>query len=292
VDPDLGTADVWLFEPESGERWQLTDVGDAYAASWAMLGDGEEPTLALWVSRAGNVTSYLVPTATPDGARREMIDPADGALREAEHVFQPIVSPNGGLAIYWDGVMADSDAGWAFAEGGAPYLAEHRPQAAGGAFPNERPLFSDVTIDRDAFRSAAIAWSLDSTTYAVWATDWAGLPQSPDEAYPDPARVYFGKADDARGLTRFHAIDRDDLPADWSVIDVKVSPTGRHLVVTVAQPRAGIGDPPTAELLLIRRNTGSVPDEVESLGAEPGKWFGPAVFDSYVEIEGEEVQAP
>ncbi len=293
ADPDTGDTDVWLFEPETARQWQLTDVGDAYAARWATLGEGTpEESMALWVSRAENVTSYLVTTADGSGARPELIDPASDPVVVAEHVFQPIVSPNGALAIYWDGVMAESDVGWQFAEAGAPYLAEHRPDGEGGPFPNERALFSDVTIDRDAFSSAAVAWSLNSDTYAVWATAWTGLPQSSEGTYPDPTRVYFGRASDPRGLTRGHAIDRGDLPPDWNVIDVKVSPAGEHLVVTVAAPRGGVLEAPTARLLLIKRNTGTVADVVTQLGAEEGRWFGPAVFDAFVEIEGEEVEAP
>jgi hypothetical protein len=221
------------------------------------------------------------------------LDPSEDPTLVAENVFQPLVSPNGALAIYWEGRMALQGGEWLFAEGGAPHLAEHRPldDDPAGPFPNERVLFSDVTIDRDAFTSAAIAWSLDSNTYAVWNTAWTGVPQAAEGEYPDPTRVYFGRATDARGLTRFHAIDRDDLPADWEVIDVKVSPTGRHLIVMVARPRAGL-EAPTAELLLIKRNTGDVADEVEPLGAEDGRWFGPAVFDAYVEIPRDSSQAP
>ena len=56
---------------------------------------------------------------------------------------------------------------------------------------------------------------------------------------PTRLRVYFGHATDARGLTRNHAIDKGDLPEDGSVVDVKVAPTGRHLLVTAAYPLDG-----------------------------------------------------
>ena len=154
----------------------------------------------------------------------------------------------------------DSDE-WVFSEAGAPYLAEHRPfdEAEDGAFPNERPLFSDLTIDREAFRSAAIAWGIDGNSFAVWNADWAGLNQASDDGtYPDPTRIYFGHATDAGGLKQDHALDRDDLPDGWRVVDVKVSPTGQDLVVMVAAPLAGDLSTPTAELWLVRRNTGDV----------------------------------
>ena len=291
ADPEGGGTDVWIFDRGTGEHWQLTDTGDSYAGSWvaAPATDDEASRPQLWVSRAeGTVTSYLVSATTPDGEPITQIDPVDEAALVAPHVFQPIVSPNGAFAIYWDGAMTRSDSGeWLFSEGGAPYLAEHRPEdTTEGPFPSERPLFSDVTIDRDAFTSAAIAWGWDSDAYAVWNTEWTGLPQSSgdEDPYPDRTRVYFGHASDPRGLTRFHAIDRDDLPTDGSVVDVKVSPTGQHLVVTVRLPTPGDLSAPTAQLLLIKRNTGDVADTVDRIADEPGRWFGPAVFDGYVEI--------
>ena len=280
ADPGGAGTDAWVYDAATNETWQLTAVGDAYAASWVDDPDSDAP--ALWVSRAGGtVTSYLVSVRTGDGSRVEAVDPTTEAIVEAPHVFQPITSPNGALAIYWDGVMSRSGSEWVFSEGGAPLLSEHRPFDGGdtGAFHSARPLFGDLTIDRDAFRSAAISWGSDGDAYAVWQTDWTGLSQAPEgEIYPDPTRVYFGHATEPGGLTRTHALDEDDLPADWSVIDVKVSPTGQHLAVMIAAPLAG-QEAPTASLLLVKRNTGDVPDEVETIGEGDGLWYGPAIFD-------------
>ena len=120
----------------------------------------------------------------------------------------------------------------------------------------------------------------------VWDADWTGLNQASDEGtYPDPARIYFGHATDPGGLTQANALDRDDVPDGWRVEDVKVSPTGQHLVVMVAAPLAGELSVPTADLLLVTRNTGDVADEVEPLSPDDGRWNGPAVFDAYVEVE-------
>ena len=289
ADPNGGGTDVWIFGRASGEFWQLTDTGDAYAGSWVTVAaeDGESMPL-LWVSRADDtVASYLVSPTVNAGERAELIDPAVDPIDTADGVFQPLVSPNGALAIYWRGVMTRSGDEWLFAESGTPVLAEHRLDGAeDGPFRSERDLFGDVTIDRDAFTSAAIAWGLDSDSYAVWSAAWTGLPQSSEgEAlYPEPRRVYFGHASDPRGLTRIHAIDRAVLPAEGSVVDVKVSPTGRHLVVTVRMPTPGDSSAPTAQLLLITRNPEGVADEFTELGAADGTWFGPAAFDTYVEI--------
>ncbi len=92
--------------------------------------------------------------------------------------------------------------------------------------------------------------------------------------------MYFGHATDPRGLTMAHAIDSADLPPDAFVVDVKVAATGRHLVITAAQPRAGVLDPPSADLLLVERNTGDVADVVTPIGAADDGWFGPAAFDA------------
>lgn len=288
ADQDGGGTDVWIFDPATEDVWQLTDVGDAYAGSWVTLDadeDGSEAVNALWVSRAeGSVASYLVPVRGESDELLEGIDPGSDPLATAEGVFQPLVSPNGVLAIYWDGRMERVDAEWVFVEGGAPWLAEHRPDDAGGfGFRSERELFSDITVDRDAFSSAAISWGPDGDTYAVWDTAWTGLPQAESGDYPDRARVYFGRATDPRGLTRLHALDAADLPADGIVVDVKVSPTGVHLVITFRYPAEGDLDPPRADLFLVRRNTGSVADEVETL--REGGWNGPAAFDAHNEIE-------
>ena len=93
---------------------------------------------------------------------------------------------------------------------------------------------------------------------------WRLNQASGEGTYPDATRIYFGHATDAGGLKQDHALDRDDLPADWPVVDVKVSPTGQDLVVMVAAPLAGDLSAPTAELWLVTRNTGDVADEVRS----------------------------
>ncbi|MDQ3689428.1 MAG: zf-HC2 domain-containing protein [Chloroflexota bacterium] len=276
--PADNSTDAWLFDVAFGEPRQYTDVGNAYAASWVPGGAG---TSSLWISTAGNVPmshlrSIHDSAGNPEDPRLgETGDPAEGAIESAAGVFQPLLSPNGSLAIYWNGRMERSGAEWLFAEVGAPYLAEHNEFQ----FTNERALFSDLTIGRDAFTSAAITWGTDGDAYAVWGTQWTGDSQDGDTPYPDAGRVYFGHATDPRGLTRGHAIDATDLPEGAGVVDVKVSPTGRHLVITTRRPIGGVQEAPRADLLLVERNTADVADEVSVLGSADDGWFGPAAFD-------------
>jgi hypothetical protein len=185
--------------------------------------------------------------------------------------------------------MQPVGAEWLFSEGGAPYLAEHPIDGDEPyRFVRERPLFSDVAIRRDAFTSAAISWGPDGDAYAVWDAMWTGIPQSDDETpYPDERGVYFGRATDSRGLTRVHAIDAADIPSDMTVVDVKVSPTGRHLAITVLEPIGGIGEAPRARLLLIERNTGDVPDTVVPINETDDGWFGAAAFDTSADGGGD-----
>lgn len=274
IDGGAGT-DAWIFDSATSEFRQLSDTGNTYAGSW--IPDGDGVTTRLWVSLAGDApTSYVI--AIRDDAPLGPADPAEIGAARADGVFQPLLSPNGSLAIYWKGSMERVGDEWLFSEGGAPYLAEHDGEFA---FADERPLFSDLTIERDAFTSAGITWSADGDAYAVWKTRWTGISQgNGDLEYPDERRVYFGHASDARGLTQTHAIDEADIPDESSVVDVKVSPTGRHLLVTAQRPIGGIMVAPQADLLFIERNTGTTPDEVFFLGSADNGWFGPAAFDA------------
>lgn len=277
--PEDGTTDVWVYDTASDEPTRLTEDGAAHAASWLPAAREPDPAPRLWVSVAAeSPTSYLVELPA-EGEALETIDLTEDPLGEATEMFLPMLSPNGGLAIYWTGSMAQSpDGTWVMAEMARPYLAEHDLETF--EFSNERKLISDLADDREMFTSAAIAWGPDGDTYAMWDAQWAGIDQGTEDAqYPDPRRVYFGRATDPRGLTRDHALDRADLPTDGSVVDVKVAPTGRHLLVTVRLPVDGDLSVPRADLLLVTRNTGDVPDEVESLGWNPDEgWFGPAAF--------------
>jgi hypothetical protein len=272
ADVDGAGTDAWLFDASTGATQQLTTDGVGYAASWIPV--ASEPS-QLWISVAGDEpTSELVVVDESNPA--ECCGTTIGTLP----VFQPLISPTGSHVIYWRGVMAQQGAEWAFVEGGAPYIADVQVVAGATELVNERPLFSDVTIDRDAFVSAGIEWGADGDAYAVWRVEWAGIPQGSQGEYPAANRVYFGHAGDERELTEDHAIDAADIPEDASVVDVKVTTT-RHLLVTASEPVGGVMDAPVARLLLVTRNTGNVADEVAQIRADvEGGWFGPPAYDA------------
>jgi hypothetical protein len=277
VDRDGDGTDVWIFQPGDASVSRATDVGTAYAGSWV---PGTAGTSLLWISTAGETPEshlWMINDAAPDEITPS--DPAESEFPSATNVFQPILSPNGALVIYWTGRMAPDGDEWIFVEGGSPWLAENRRSGEQGfEFESAREVFRDVILRQNAFSSAAIRWGLDSDAYAVWETAWTGENRGGDEQYPDPSRVYLTRASDPRGLTQVHAIDQADLPDGWSVVDVKVAGSGRHLAITARRPLEGDLSVPEAELVLITRNTGDQADERRELGKAEGQWFGPAVF--------------
>ena len=288
ADPEAdGATDVWIFDPDAGEPARLTDVGNAFAAGWIPARDSDEAS-RLWVSTAAEEPSSQV-VELPAGEEIATVDPAEAAIHEARGVFLPTLSPDGRLAIYWSGRMTPAGGqGWIMSQEGEPYLAQHDVRDETYEFDNERPLFSDLRVEEEGFASAAISWGSDGDAYAIWDAEWTGDSQGPEDSpYPDPLRVYFGHATDARGLTRNHAIDKSDLPENGSVVDVKVSPTGQHLLVTVRYPVAGDLSAPRADLLLIKRNRGDVPDDVVNIGVNDEGWSGPAAFDEVDAAGGE-----
>jgi len=271
---DEPDADAWIFQTHDGQALPLTDTGNAYAASFIPTVDD---TTNLWVSVAGDEPRSYVISLRADTE----ITPGDPAElgTNAANGFQPLLSPNGSLAIFWRGRMsAEQDSGWVFVENGAPYLAAHDVDGGTYAFSSERTVFSGLAAEGPGFRSAAIAWGLDGDAYAVWDTGWNGDAAEGQDPYPDPIRVYFGHATDDRGLTPTHAIDRADVDPELMIVDVEVAPTGGHLLITVRQASGGVMDAPRAELRLVTRNVGDVPDEVEVLEVPENGWVGPAVF--------------
>lgn len=277
VDREEGGTDVSIFLAATGETRRATDVGNAYAGSW--VPGGGSGTSLLWISTAGETPRSYLRMIHDSAGEIAAADPADSPY-PAANVFQPIISPNGALVIYWTGAMERSGSDYAFVEGGAPWLAENRQAGERGyEFENNRQLFTDVTVDRDAFSWAAIRWAPDSNAFAVWDAAWTGIPQA-SVSYPDPRRVYLGRAADPEHITSQNALDVADVPEDSSVVDVKLAGTGRHLAITARKTLSGDLSTPEAVLLLVQRNFGEVPDDVVPLGEGEGQWFGPAVYSA------------
>jgi hypothetical protein len=288
VDREDASTDAWIFDPATGEVSRLTNVGNAYAGSWVPATEGSP---LLWLSTAGEEPrSYLRSFHEADQDEIVAVDPADGLYPATTNVFQPIVSPNGALVIYWTGRMDRPEGEWLFVDGGAPVLAETRRDSERGfTFEEAREVFRDVPVGEAGFESAAIRWGPDGDAFAVWEAAWTGEDLGVEAPFPDRGRVYLTRATDPRGLTEVHAIDVADVPQDSSVVDVKVDGTGMHLALTARKPIAGDLSSPEAELFLVTRNTGNVADEVEVLGSEPEQWFGPAVFtpEAWAELIGQ-----
>lgn len=286
VDLEGEGTDVWLLDLASDDASRrLTNTGSGYVGSFT-------PDGSLWVSVAGErVTSHLLPPPMVEtGNEIDAVALAQPATASAENVFQPLLSPNGALVIYWNGRMGRAGDDWTFVEGGTPWIAENVGDGgAGYDFENSQQLFTDLTVGRNGFTSAAISWALDSDAFAVWDAQWTGVSQGSGGEYPDQRRVYLGRATDARHITQIHALDAGDVPEDSSVVDVKVAGTGRHLAITARRPVPGDLAPPQADLLLVTRNTGNTADEVVDFDARDEGWYGPALFNNE---EWERLTAP
>lgn len=293
-----GESDVFIVdtEAESGnlEPRRLTSAGRAVVGSF-------DPEGGLWISLATEEpVSYLLPAELAESGNEltaEDVEAADGVIA-LPGWFQPLLSPDGSMAIAWQGRFPAAgeapDVLWAFSEGAAPYLITANP-ADDGATDEPVRLFGDLDPAVDPLASAAIAWGPDSRAIAAWDVRPAGVPDPsapsdpsatpqptpvPDEAapYPDPLRVYFGRATYPQPITANRALDVDDLPEGIArVVDVALAPDGRHLAITVAYPLDGELDAPRADLILVKRNYGSEPDERRDLVDSDG-WEGPAVY--------------
>jgi hypothetical protein len=270
--PDSAANDVWVYRVGQDGPKQLTNTGDAFAASFMPSTEGDH----LWISRAGETpTSYLV--ALPNlAAFPEPSDPASGALATFSGVFEPLVSPDGKHVIFWRGAMGTAGGHWSFATGGMPYL----DSTSGDGpldFEGAQQLFSTLTAGREAFKGARIAWSPNSDAFAVWDALWTGIPQG--SGFPDQARIYLGHVANAELITAAQALDPADTKDARAIVDVALAGDGDHLALTLLMVPGAEGGAygPTAELRMVTRGYGTDPDRVEAVGQEK-VWTGPAVY--------------
>ncbi len=270
--------DAWVYDT-SDQTWsQLTDSESTYAASFVPRG---EDAGALLVSQAGEapVTYALSPEDIEAGTRP---DPAtvEGAI---EFVFQPILSPSGEHAIFWRGTMRQPDVGWEIAEGGMLYLSGE-PVDGSPSWSGE-PLFATLPVDRDALGSAAVTWSYDSDSFAVWNVEWRGSAQADAGGGPFPQAqvVYFGRAKERQLIENdsswisLTSAETEGI-ADVAFVAYDFGGDVPSVAVTVREAAAGeSGDSPVAESRLVLAPTGGFGGPTPEIGAE-GSWAGPALY--------------
>lgn len=264
--PSAG-ADVWLFDTSTSNAvWsQFTSAGNAYASAFA----SNDPSgyARLWVSFA---------MEQPQSALLFVRDPQGRVTGEqAPGAFLPLLSPDGNRALFWSGTMAESNGVWQFALGGMPQLSGDF-RAAGAASPwIGTPLFSDLTpVGGEAFAYGSFTWGPDADLVAFWNGAWTGAPQSADGTYPSQQDVYLGRVSGG-GLSSASRLPLTLDPNAW-IVDVAFTPDGESVAVTIGQPSAGIGDPPSAILQIVPLD-GSDPRTIGG-GVDPPPWDGPAVF--------------
>lgn len=278
-DPN-GMPDVWIFRPPTGDVQQLTNTGDAFAASFMPSNTGNG--FQLWVSRAAtDPGSYLVNLPSSGAALPSPGDPASGASASVAGVYLPLVAPDGKHVIFWRGTMGTPGGHWSFGQGGMPYVAGETTSGTLD-FASGQPLFPTlIGVAGEAFNGASITWGPDSDAFAVWNTTWMGQPQP--VGFPDSTRVYLGHVSNGKLITAAQALDSGDTSGGLGVIDVAIAPDGTHLALTVKTGSGSEGGTfgATAELRYITRGLGSNPDVVKLIGTKQ-TWNGPAVFGTSV----------
>jgi hypothetical protein len=272
---DAGQSDVWIYRASTGEVEQLTDTGNAFAASFFPTDAGSG--IRLWISAAGDQpVSYLVRLPSGGAALPPAFDPADQSLGTFPGVFEPLVSPDGFKVIYWRGAMGTPGGHWSFVTGGMPYLDSSTDGPLD--FEDAQQLFSTLTPVRgESFKGAEIAWAPDSDAFAVWNAIWTGAPEG--NGFPDPGRVYLGHVSAPELITAAQALDAADTKDAEGVVDVALAGDGDHLALTlnISEGAEGGSYGPTGQLRLVTRGYGSDPDKVEILGQDK-VWVGPAVY--------------
>ena len=275
--PEAGGTQAWLFSTEASGAVPLTAAG---GAPWFAASFDPGSATALWLSTfdgSGSVASYRVPLPGTPSAE---VDPTAVADRTLPGGFLPLVAPDGSHAIYWRGAMGSQPDDVRFVSGGMPYLAA--VGADGTPATDAQQLFSDITLrGPDAFAAARVAWGPDSDAIAVWDAEWTSTPQG--AGYPSADRVYLAHAANPGLVTSATALDTGDVTLDGNddrIVDVQLSPDGRHLAVTVFRSPGAEGGSFGAfgDLVVIGRNTGGAADEVDTSFNSTSAWNGPGLY--------------
>ena len=149
----------------------------------------------------------------------------------------------------------------------------------------EQPIFDTLAIapGGEAFSRARFAWAPDGDGLAVWDAWWAGVPQA--VGFPDEKRVYFGHPLDGTMIGPLQALDASGHPGRPRGPGL---PRRRPLPCPHRPHQEGSEGGtfgPTAELRLVTRNLGEVPDEVQTFATDK-VWNGPAFYPAVVDGEG------
>jgi hypothetical protein len=113
----------------------------------------------------------------------------------------------------------------------------------------------------------------------VWEAQWTGTPEG--DGFPDERRVYFTHLAGGLKIEAPQALDLGDTEGA-RVVDVALG-GDQYLGITIVTEAGSEGGSfgPTAELRLVTRNTGNVPDEVETIGQDH-VWNGPPLYPAVV----------
>jgi anti-sigma factor RsiW len=286
---ESGSADVWILNTAARDPQpsQLTNTGRSFVASFISES-------LLWVSSAadGQPTSYEL-VVDPSGQTHDPGDPASIAEATYPGVFLPVSNREGPRTIpqeavvYWRGQMAMDGTGWHFVKGGMLYW--YGPDESGevrGFDASDPQVFDTLQIQPGgaAFESARFEWAPDGDGFAVWEAMWTGTPEG--EGFPDRDRVYFSHLADGLKVEAPQALDAGDTQG-LRVVDVALG-GGQYLGITIVTEAGSEGGAfgPTAELRLVTRNLGNVPDEVDTIG-QNRVWNGPPVYPAIVSPDGQ-----
>jgi len=266
--PTPGTSNVWIYEAATGVTTEVTDTGNAYAASWGTRLAGME---LLWIGLGAADPSSVAVKWSQDTAPHVFDLTGSDVAEKKGGAFLPLISPNGTSAIYWQGTMQFGRDGWTFASGGLPYFSGVQQ---GVPTWGSDAVFEDLSVTgpSDGFTSGSVTWSANSEGYAFWGGRWPGIPQP--AGYPDPNAVYVGYA--AAG--HYH-LNRDSRVAygptyqgtDLYLVDVALRSDGTMVALTLGLPTPEFGASALLELLPVAGDSGT------DVGKPPA-WNGPAVF--------------
>jgi hypothetical protein len=246
LETNARSIDVWLFDTASRGTRRLTDSGDAYAAGFVASMDSD-PT-ALLVSHGAD--------APYTDLWKLAASPAEPSARWGD-VFLPSFGTDHVL-FYVPLVVRDADGSWNLQGGGVPLVgsgSDVSPPSQG------MPAISPGTSG-SSLTEWHVTWSPDGARFASWSTISSAL------FVKTPEQAQVGGPDAPIAI---------DLPAEGAwIVDAVFSPDGNDLLVTAGVPSAGIGDPPSSQLIRLPLSGGSQ-SVVGEGGANP-PWTGPAVF--------------